>query len=85
MPAEAPRWMMVVVIGWASMLSATVATILFFASFDPVVLSGFATFPTSMSPLAGYTLGFFFFWGACALSAALSAFLCKSLNRRNGP
>lgn len=47
---------------WCSFMSACVATMLFFATFDPQVLSEVATFPMPLSPEAGYTIGFFLFW-----------------------
>lgn len=65
-PAEElePRvfWRTYGVIAWVSFLFAGVATMLFFATFDPVELANLATYPSDMSPLAGYTIGFFLFW-----------------------
>lgn len=76
------RLVRVVIIGWASFLPASVATMLFFAAFDPQALAAAATFPAEMSRLAGYTLGFFFFWGLAASAATLAIFLLRGNGRR---
>jgi hypothetical protein len=79
-----PPWVLAVTIGWSSFLGASLATLLFFAAFDPVTLAGTATFPTRLSPLAGYTLGFFFFWGLAGGTAMLAVFLLQSYQQRRG-
>lgn len=50
------------VILWVSFLSASIATMLFFATFDPVDISQVATFPMELDRLSGYSMGFFLFW-----------------------
>lgn len=50
------------VITWVSFLFASLASMLFFASFEPLELAAIATFPVEMSPTALYSLGFFLFW-----------------------
>lgn len=47
---------------WVSFLSAAVATMLFFATFDPAVIAQVATFPMEMDRTAGYSVGFLLFW-----------------------
>lgn len=47
---------------WVSFLSAAIATMLFFATFDPTVLAEVATFPMVMDRTAGYSVGFLLFW-----------------------
>lgn len=47
---------------WVSFLSAGVATMLFFAAFDPVVIAQVATFPMFIDRTTGYSLGFLLFW-----------------------
>ena len=84
-PEDNLRLVQVVIIGWASFLPAAVATALFFASLDPERVAEIATFPTQLTRLAGYTLGFFFFWGMSAAAGALSVFLWLSLDRRKRP
>jgi hypothetical protein len=50
------------VVTWVSFLLAGLATILFFATFDPPKLGEIATFPTELGRSAGYTIGFLLFW-----------------------
>jgi len=65
-------------VAWPSFLTGSVATMLFFAFIDPLVLQD-ATFPSwDLSRMTGYALGFFFFWGIAAVSSALSIFLTRS-------
>lgn len=47
---------------WVSFLFAGIGSALFFATFDPVEIAAIATYPTTMAPLTGYTIGFFLFW-----------------------
>lgn len=49
-------------VAWPAFVFAGVATMLFFASFDPEVLARHATFGLELSRTAGYTLGFLLFW-----------------------
>lgn len=72
-----PRTIRNVVVLWASFLPATVATMLFFAAFDPAELALSATFPIEMSRMAGYALGFAFFWALAAAAAWLTALLLR--------
>ena len=57
---------------WPSFVLSGIASMLFFASFDPQELAYFATFPIELSRTAGYTLGFLLFWllGAANISGA---------------
>jgi hypothetical protein len=59
---------------WPSFLVAAVAEMFFFATFDPHELTLFGE-PLELSRLGVYTVGFFFFWGACAAASALTVFL----------
>ena len=55
---------------WPSFFAAGVATMVFFAFVDPLLLAEM-TFPQwSISRELGYTLGFFTFW-ACTASSSL--------------
>lgn len=75
-PAEElePRvfWRTYGVIAWVTFLFAGIGSILFFATFDPVEIANLATYPTELSPLAGYTIGFFLFWafGFCCTTVS---------------
>ncbi len=63
---------------WVSFLSAGVATMLFFATFDPVAIAEVATFPMELDRMSGYSIGFLLFW----LLLVVNSFLVIWLNRR---
>lgn len=61
---------------WPAFLTAGMAEACFFALFDPIetlVPAHGVTF----SPMAIYTIGFFFFWAMCALASSLTYYLLK--------
>jgi len=64
---------------WSSFLAASLASVCFFATFDPVVLHEDAELlREAFSPrMTGYTLGFFFFWAFTLLAAGLTIFLAR--------
>jgi hypothetical protein len=66
---------------WISFLAASVATMLFFALFDPVEL--FATIGRDVDSQSGYALGFFFFWLISAGCSAVTAWLVRTAPKRN--
>lgn len=69
---------------WPSFLVACVAELAFFSVFDPVDFQLFG--PLGLSRRAGYSIGFFLFWGIAAASSALTCFLQRGaaeVNRRN--
>lgn len=68
------------IVAWSSFAVAAVATMLFFAAFDPVLLAEAATFPVELSRFAGYTLGFFCLWLLTAAASAICLFLASSLD-----
>jgi len=61
---------------WCSFLSASAATMVFFAFVDPSPVIAVLK-PTGALPgrTELYSLGFLFFFGVCALSASLTAWL----------
>ena len=63
-----PRIQKIIAIFWPSFLMAGVATVLFFAVFDPVDL-GAAIGMDDVDPLEVYSIGFFLFWLLCILSS----------------
>lgn len=65
---------------WISFLSAAIATMLFFALFDPVELLD--NFDIDISRQGGYALGFFFFWVLSALSSGVTAWLVRTAPKR---
>lgn len=66
----------VAVVTWSSFLVACVATMLFFALIDPDYLIDVLNHPRWLpSRMAGYALGFFFFWFISACAASLTAYM----------
>jgi len=63
---------------WVSFLTAAVATMVFFASVDPEVLSGNNTLGWEIDRQSGYALGFFGFWCLTALTAFLTVLLVRT-------
>lgn len=65
---------------WPSFLAASVATMFFFAFFDPSLFGDGATPPAWLADhrMAGYAVGFFFFWAICTLSSALTLYLVRT-------
>ncbi len=68
---------------WISFLVAAAGTMLFFALFDPVDLSGIFDPELEVSRDAGYAAGFFFFWFLCAVCSGLTAFLVRTAPKRD--
>ena len=77
-------WRSYGVIAWVSFLFAGVASMLFFATFDPVEIASLATYPVTMSALAGYTIGFFLFWILCFSCSALTCLLLALPLKKRG-
>ena len=70
---------------WPSFFSAGVATIVFFAYVDPLVLRDM-TFPElPMTRELGYTVGFFTFWLATSASSLFTWWLLRPASRFNQP
>lgn len=68
---------------WPSFLVAIVAEGCFFSLFDPGDLLGH--FNGELPPIAGYTIGFFFFWLFCSLASMLTYYLANVPNDRDPP
>ena len=73
-------------IAWTSFLAASVATMVFFAFFDPLLL-GLDDDPPAWAVhrMTGYGVGFFFFWMICAASSALTAYLLRTRRSQEPP
>ena len=70
---------------WPSFLAASVATMFFFAFFDPTLFGEGAVPPRWLTNrMVGYAIGFFFFWAICTLSSALTLYLVRTA-RDAGP
>ena len=70
---DIPTMQKIIAVLWPSFLTAGVATILFFAYFDPQLLmqvSGYG----SISRMAGYTIGFFLFWILTSTTCVLTCY-----------
>lgn len=71
---------------WPAFLAAAVATMFFFAFFDPSLFGEGAVPPRWLSGrMAGYAVGFFFFWSICTLSSALTLYLLRTAHQRQAP
>jgi hypothetical protein len=68
----------IAIVVWISFLSAAIGTMLFFALFDPVDLTGIFDEDLDIGREAGYAAGFFFFWVLSALASAVTAWLVRT-------
>jgi hypothetical protein len=66
---------------WPSFIVGGVASVAFFLVFDPVDFR--LVGPLELSRMAGYTIGFFFFWAVAAASSAFTCFLQRSSDEIN--
>ena len=57
---------------WVSFVAACIATMVFFAMFDPETLGHVTTWPISLTRLEGYTVGFLLFWLLTASTALMT-------------
>lgn len=73
----------VATVGWISFLSASVATMVFFAVFDPVELAALLDPELEISRDLGYAIGFFCFWAMAALCSGVTAWLVRTAPKRN--
>jgi hypothetical protein len=73
----------VAVVVWISFLVAAVGTMLFFALFDPVELSGIFDEDLEIGRETGYAAGFFFFWFLSAVCSAVTAWLVRTAPKRD--
>jgi hypothetical protein len=82
-----PEWsrdtQKVAALSWISFLTASVFSMLFFAFVDPLVLVEAINVDVIDSRLAGYTIGFFFFWANGWIAGWFSMRLIR--RKRRGP
>ncbi len=62
---------------WPSFFAAGIATMVFFALFDPVMLSGIVLPGREIGRELGYTVGFFLFWLATAAASLFTSILLQ--------
>ena len=84
-PQPLPRGAILGAILWPSFFAAGVATVVFFALFDPVELQAQLLPGWTISRELGYTLGFFMFWIACASASLFTWILLRPADRVNVP
>lgn len=73
----------IAIVVWISFLTAAIGTMVFFALFDPVELSGIFDEDLGISRDAGYAAGFFFFWVLTAICSAVTAWLVRTAPKRD--
>ena len=73
----------VAVVVWVSFLTAAVATMLFFAFVDPVILASLIDDDLAIGREAGYAAGFFFFWILAAACSGVTAWLVRTAPKRD--
>jgi hypothetical protein len=66
---------------WVSFLWAAVATMLFFATFDPIELAKVATYPLELDRVSGYSTGFLLFWLLLVINSSVVNWLSRQINR----
>ena len=72
----------IAIVVWISFLSAAIGTMLFFALFDPVDLTGVFDEDLEIGREAGYAAGFFFFWLLSGFASAVTAWLVRTAPKR---
>jgi hypothetical protein len=70
---------------WPSFFSAAVATMVFFALFEPEELFAMVFPGKGISRELGYTFGFFLFWIATSASSVFTWILLRPASRYNRP
>ena len=69
-------------VAWISFLVAAIGTMVFFALFDPVDLTGIFDDDLDIGREAGYAVGFFFFWLLTAIASGVTAWLVRTAPKR---
>ena len=68
---------------WICFLTAAIGTMVFFALFDPVDLTGIFDEDLDIGRDAGYAAGFFFFWVLSAACSGVTAWLVRTAPKRD--
>lgn len=77
---DIPTIQKIIAVLWPSFLTAGVATILFFAYFDPQLLMQISGYGY-VSRMGGYTLGFFLFWILTSLTCVLTCYFQRPCSK----
>jgi hypothetical protein len=72
----------IAIVVWISFLTAAIGTMLFFAIFDPVDLTGIFEDEFEIGREAGYAVGFFFFWLLSGIASGVTAWLVRTAPKR---
>ena len=70
---------------WPSFFAAGVATMVFFATVDPLDLVGITWARVSITREAGYSIGFLMFWAATFSSSVFTALLLGTVRPGDDP
>lgn len=81
------RWLVTLgVTLWVSFVCAGGATMLFFATFDPVEIAEVATFPMTLDRTSGYSAGFLLFWALLIVNSfVVNWLLARDPDSNNKP
>lgn len=79
-----PRVQRIAAILWPSFILSGIATIMFFAYFDPVAMLACEGKPL-LSRLGGYSIGFFLFWLLTTASGLLTMYFLRPCPPVNPP
>jgi hypothetical protein len=76
----------IAVVVWSSFLSASIATMVYFAFMDPLSYAEHEHALAFESRMTAYAVGFFFFWLVAMIAAALTALLLRApASKPGGP
>ena len=78
---EIPTIQKVIAVLWPSFLTAGVATILFFAYFDPQLLMQISGYG-EITRMAGYTIGFFLFWLLTSITCVMTCYFQRPCSKK---
>ena len=76
-PRHERYWLLGIVI-WVSFVTASIATALFFATFDPLDIMASATYPLDWERTTCYSVGFLLFWTLTAATSSIVAWLIST-------
>lgn len=84
-PLNNELFRMIGVVLWVSFVAACIATMLFFAMFDPLLITEAATYPMNLSRTSSYSIGFFLFWLLTSSTGVMVAWLLSLPDAQKKP